>query len=79
MNRLPARPEVSAARPTAETVQFPVVGPGGRKYYQFTAIDDCTRPWVVQIYPQSNHQTAIQSSRSAVVSIRRRPPVRGSG
>jgi transposase InsO family protein len=34
---------------------------GGRnKYYQFTAIDDCTRLRVLQIYPQLNQKTAIQ-------------------
>ena len=34
---------------------------GGRnKYYQFTAIDDCTRLRVLRIYPQCNQKTAIQ-------------------
>ncbi|MGW4644571.1 integrase core domain-containing protein [Sphaerisporangium sp. NPDC004334] len=34
---------------------------GGRnKYYQFTAIDDCTRLRVLRIYPQLNQKTAIQ-------------------
>ena len=31
-----------------------------RKYYQFTAIDDCTRLRVLRIYPQLNQKTAIQ-------------------
>jgi transposase InsO family protein len=31
-----------------------------RKYYQFTAIDDCTRLRVLRIYPKLNQQTAIQ-------------------
>jgi hypothetical protein len=31
-----------------------------RKYYQFTAIDDCTRLRVLRIYPQNNQKTAIQ-------------------
>jgi transposase InsO family protein len=30
------------------------------KYYQFTAIDDCTRLRVLRIYPQLNQKTAIQ-------------------
>ncbi|WP_412517448.1 IS481 family transposase [Actinomadura madurae] len=34
---------------------------GGRnKYYQFTAIDDCTRLRVLRIYPTLNQKTAIQ-------------------
>ncbi len=31
-----------------------------RKYYQFTAIDDCTRLRVLKIYPTNNQKTAIQ-------------------
>jgi transposase InsO family protein len=31
-----------------------------RKYYQFTAIDDCTRLRVLRIYPTLNQKTAIQ-------------------
>jgi transposase InsO family protein len=31
-----------------------------KKYYQFTAIDDCTRLRVLRIYPKLNQQTAIQ-------------------
>ncbi|MFC6087612.1 IS481 family transposase, partial [Sphaerisporangium aureirubrum] len=43
----------------------PIAGAGGRKggrnkYYQFTAIDDCTRLRVLRIYPQLNQKTAIQ-------------------
>jgi hypothetical protein len=34
--------------------------PKARKYYQFTAIDDCTRLRVLRIYPKLNQQTAIQ-------------------
>jgi transposase InsO family protein len=34
--------------------------PPTRKYYQFTAIDDCTRLRVLRIYPKLNQQTAIQ-------------------
>ncbi len=41
----------------------PLPGPGARKpkkYYQFTAIDDCTRLRVLRIYDRCNQQTAIQ-------------------
>jgi transposase-like protein len=31
-----------------------------RKYYQFTAIDDCTRLRVLRIYPRCDQRTAIQ-------------------
>jgi transposase InsO family protein len=34
--------------------------PKPQKYYQFTAIDDCTRLRVLRIYPRLNQQTAIQ-------------------
>jgi transposase InsO family protein len=34
--------------------------PKAKKYYQFTAIDDCTRLRVLRIYPKLNQQTAIQ-------------------
>jgi transposase InsO family protein len=37
------------------------VGPARRKrYYQYTAIDDCTRLRVLRIYPRSDQKTAIQ-------------------
>jgi transposase InsO family protein len=36
------------------------VGGAGKKFYQFTAIDDCTRLRVLRAYPRCNHQTAIQ-------------------
>jgi len=36
-------------------------GPARRKrYYQYTAIDDCTRLRVLRIYPRSDQKTAIQ-------------------
>ena len=40
----------------------PITAVAGRrtKYYQFTAIDDCTRLRVLRIYPQLNQKTAIQ-------------------
>jgi transposase InsO family protein len=34
--------------------------PKTKKYYQFTAIDDCTRLRVLRIYPQLNQNSAIQ-------------------
>ncbi|HSJ82726.1 MAG TPA: IS481 family transposase, partial [Acidimicrobiia bacterium] len=36
------------------------VGAAGRKFYQFTAIDDCTRIRVLRAYPRCNQKTAIQ-------------------
>jgi transposase InsO family protein len=36
------------------------LGGARTKYYQFTAIDDCTRLRVLRIYPRLNQQTAIQ-------------------
>jgi transposase InsO family protein len=42
-------------------VKFIAPLPGSRrKYYQFTAIDDCTRLRVLRIYDRCNQQTAIQ-------------------
>jgi transposase InsO family protein/transposase-like protein len=42
-------------------VKFIAPLPGSRrKYYQFTAIDDCTRLRVLRIYDRLNQQTAIQ-------------------
>jgi transposase len=39
----------------------PLAGaPKPKKYYQFTAIDDCTRLRVLRIYARCNQQTAIQ-------------------
>ena len=38
----------------------PIKGVERRKYYQFTAIDDCTRLRVLRIYPALNQKTAIQ-------------------
>jgi transposase-like protein len=31
-----------------------------KRYYQYTAIDDCTRLRVVRAYPRSDQKTAIQ-------------------
>lgn len=36
------------------------IGAGGKKFYQFTAIDDCTRLRVLKAYPKCNQKTAIQ-------------------
>ena len=36
------------------------VGAGGKTFYQFTAIDDCTRLRVLRAYPRCNQKTAIQ-------------------
>ena len=36
------------------------IGAAGKRYYQFTAIDDCTRLRVLRIYPRCNQNTAIQ-------------------
>jgi transposase InsO family protein len=36
------------------------LGAAGKKFYQFTAIDDCTRLRVLRAYPRCNQQTAIQ-------------------
>jgi transposase InsO family protein len=38
----------------------PIKGVPRKKYYQFTAIDDCTRLRVLRIYPGLNQKTAIQ-------------------
>ena len=38
----------------------PIKGSQAKKYYQFTAIDDCTRLRVLRIYPRLNQKTAIQ-------------------
>ena len=38
----------------------PIKGVSAKRYYQFTAIDDCTRLRVLRIYPRLNQKTAIQ-------------------
>ena len=38
----------------------PIAGARAKKYYQYTAIDDCTRLRVLRIYPRNNQVTAIQ-------------------
>lgn len=36
------------------------IGAAGKKFYQFTAIDDCTRLRVLRVYPRCDQKTAIQ-------------------
>jgi transposase-like protein len=36
------------------------IGAAGKRFYQFTAIDDCTRLRVLRVYPRCNQKTAIQ-------------------
>lgn len=36
------------------------IGAAGKKFYQFTAIDDCTRLRVLKAYPKCDQKTAIQ-------------------
>ena len=38
----------------------PIPGVTAKKYYQFTAIDDCTRIRVLRVYPKCNQKTAVQ-------------------
>jgi hypothetical protein len=38
----------------------PLASSSRKKYYQFTAIDDCTRIRVLRIYDRLNQKTAIQ-------------------
>lgn len=37
----------------------PIEGVSDRRYYQYTAIDDCTRLRVLRIFPKNNQKTAI--------------------
>jgi transposase InsO family protein len=54
----------NAARRSAVQVDVKFIAPlataSRKKYYQFTAIDDCTRLWVLRIYDRLNQKTAIQ-------------------
>jgi transposase InsO family protein len=54
----------NAARRSAVQVDVKFIAPlttaSRKKYYQFTAIDDCTRLRVVRIYDRLNQKTAIQ-------------------
>lgn len=49
------------ALPKATATGVPIKPTGRRgKFYQYTAIDDCTRLRVLKIYPQNNQKSAIQ-------------------
>ena len=37
----------------------PIEGVSDRRYYQYTAIDDCTRLRVLRVFPKNNQKTAI--------------------
>lgn len=36
------------------------IGAQGKRFYQFTAIDDCTRIRILRVYPRCNQKTALQ-------------------
>lgn len=38
----------------------PIAGQRAKRFYQYTAIDDCTRIRVLRIYPKNNQQSAIR-------------------
>lgn len=40
-----------------------------KKYYEYTAIDDCTRLRVLRIYPRNDQATAIQFRDHATIVI----------
>ncbi|MFR9774316.1 helix-turn-helix domain-containing protein, partial [Nocardia sp. SC052] len=54
--------DVKFVEPLPAKPGTPTVKPVGRrgKFYQFTAIDDCTRLRILKIYPRNNQKTAIQ-------------------
>jgi transposase InsO family protein len=49
-----------ASRPGAATRPAAAIRAPAKKYYQYTAIDDCTRLRVLRIYDTNNQKTAIQ-------------------
>jgi transposase InsO family protein len=59
---LPGAATSSRRAKTAARTGPRAAGPLGarRKYYQFTAIDDCTRLRVLRLYPAADQKTAIQ-------------------
>ena len=59
---LEALREATAGHQVQIDVKFiePVAGARKKKYFQYTAIDDCTRLRVLRIHPKSNQLTAIQ-------------------
>ena len=52
-------PATGSSSTSSSSNPFPAP-PRAKKYYQFTAIDDCTRLRVLRIYPALNQKTAIQ-------------------
>lgn len=64
---LPTASTTAADKPTSgtrststETPATKLAARRQRRYYQFTAIDDCTRLRVLRIYPKADQRTAIQ-------------------
>jgi transposase InsO family protein len=55
-----APPAVAGASPVAARGSCGTAGGRPKKYYQYTAIDDCTRLRVLRIYERNNQRTAIQ-------------------
>ena len=53
-------PAATTATTTAAVTSGEPVRASRRRYYQYTAIDDCTRLRVLKIYPANNQKTAIQ-------------------
>jgi hypothetical protein len=52
--------DARARGPGRREVHRPAEQHSRKKYYQFTAIDDCTRLRVLRIYNRLNQKTAIQ-------------------
>jgi transposase InsO family protein len=81
-----AQPETSAAQETVAALREAPAGPPrasgrevsrasreqGKRLYQFTAIDDCTRIRVLKVFDACNQRTAIQF----INDVRRRLPFR---
>jgi hypothetical protein len=51
---------IGAVAPRPASTATGAARPRRKKYYQYTAIDDCTRLRVLRIYEQNNQNTAIQ-------------------
>ena len=54
------KPHARPCGPGGREVHRPTGRASKKKYYQFTAIDDCTRLRVLRIYDRLNQKTAIQ-------------------
>ena len=65
---------ITAAPAAAARAAVPVAAPAARrkKYYQYTAIDDCTRLRVLRIYDRNNQKTAIPSPTTSSPGCRSR-------